>query len=243
MDGQRRSSLRSGLPRSVKFAPRIREMIETSPSEEAIFKSDLVARCVGEWDGMTAKRAEDLVASVLKRLLRDDSIRRLWRGAYTKVKEVQLGDRTVRSVNITRDEALARFFMLEDGKRIGYVTDASLQNRVGLSTMVPRATWIASNKYRRTVPKGANIVVRKPATVVTDENVLYLQMVDLIRNLSRQHVNAERPYKIVHRIIRELKFDGRKLIWWCKKLYKGDEKLLKRTRVILRGRQSGPKTG
>lgn len=54
MDGKRRSSLRSGLPRPVKFAPRIREMIETSPSEEAIFTSDLVARCVREWDGIKA---------------------------------------------------------------------------------------------------------------------------------------------------------------------------------------------
>jgi hypothetical protein len=102
--------------------------------------------------------------------------------------------------------------LLKDGKVIGYETGASVLNRLGLVTLLPKKIEIVSNNYRAKLPKNCFIKTRKPTTKVNNKNWKYLQFVDVVANLPRFPIDAENPEELLENYIKQKKLDPMLLI-------------------------------
>lgn len=78
-------------------------------------------------------------------------------------------------------------YLLSDNKRCGYISGLMFFNQLGLSTQLPMAYEVVSNKAtrnrRETMLGSARVVVRSPKVIVTEDNYKTLQFLDLIRDI------------------------------------------------------------
>lgn len=78
-------------------------------------------------------------------------------------------------------------YVNRNGKAEGYFSGYTFANQIGLTTQVPFALEIVTNrekmKYREVDIKGQRIILRKPRTEVTAENAEVLQLLDLLNNI------------------------------------------------------------
>ena len=117
----------------------------------------------------------------------------------------------------------------------GYVTGAKLFNLMGLTTQVPRNTDIATNacpnnnKYE--IDK-YNVVIRKPKIKVTNDNYMYLQLLDILANNDRIHVEVQNEEEILYNYIEEYKLDFEKLLKYARET--NNKKALNKLWVLAR---------
>lgn len=88
-------------------------------------------------------------------------------------------------------EAVAERQFITDGiETFGYYSGLTLENKAGLSTQVPATLEITTNKASKQVreiePFGGwkKIIIRKPRTKITSENIDALILLDLLTQLS-----------------------------------------------------------
>jgi hypothetical protein len=100
-------------------------------------------------------------------------------------------------VTPTADQVLLKTLMVQNGAKIGYESGASLLNKLGLTTLIPRDIEITTNRYGTKLPESCHIKLRKPPLVVTDENWKYLQFIDIFAYLPEAHTDAENPKRLL----------------------------------------------
>lgn len=100
----------------------------------------------------------------LKRMADKGEIRRLKKGLYCHVKQSVFG-----KVIPNIDEMMIKTLTSRNGAKIGYETGATLLNRLGLTTLIPRKIEIATNNFDAKLLEGCHIKLKKPVTTVTDE--------------------------------------------------------------------------
>lgn len=85
-------------------------------------------------------------------------------------------------------DVIEKKYLLDGKDPIGYVSGLLFANKVGLTTQVPSVYEICSNKastaYREVRIANQTIILRRPCTEVTSENVRVLQFLDLLKDLS-----------------------------------------------------------
>jgi len=128
-----------------------------------------------------------------------------------------------------------KYIIDKDGNMKGYVTGAKLFNLMGLTTQVPRNTDIATNacpnnnKYE--IDK-YNVVIRKPKIKVTNDNYMYLQLLDILANNDRIHVEVQNEEEILYNYIEEYKLDFEKLLKYARET--NNKKALNKLWVLAR---------
>ncbi len=90
---------------------------------------------------------------------------------------------------------VARYKYISRKDRVeGYYSGYTFANWLGLTTQVPSTTEIVSNqasaKCRRVSVKNQKIMLRRPRTKITKENVSILQLLDLLKDLE-QYVDED----------------------------------------------------
>ncbi|MCL2526337.1 MAG: DUF6088 family protein [Coriobacteriia bacterium] len=175
--------------------------IEKSPSGTAIY-SRAIARGLSDNFDIDVGQAAALTNSYLKRLTERRVIERVAKGLYGKTVSSKFGTMLVGRENIIADSLIRK-----DGRRVGYVTGASLFNSLGLCTQVPRRLQIATNRWRARLPEQSLVEMVAPVTKVTDQNVDYLQLVDVLRSFDKYPVDAENPAGIIQERIAERQLD------------------------------------
>ncbi len=108
---------------------------------------------------------------------------------------------------------------LQNGKKIGYESGASLLNKLGLTTLIPRDIEITTNRYGAKLPEDCHIKLRKPSAVVSDENWKYLQFIDMLAELPEAHTDAEKPERLLLQYAKRQQLDGLTLIFMVRKYY------------------------
>src|SRR5690606_26663300 len=91
------------------------------------------------YDQLGIGSAEYLAAAkAMERLVKQGKVKRASTGIFYKPKVTAFG--TLQP----REEELLKPYLFENNKRIAYVTGASLYNRLGLTTQIPKTIKVAS---------------------------------------------------------------------------------------------------
>ena len=87
--------------------------------------------------------------------------------------------------------------------------------KIGLTTQIPKYRYIATNKYNHKgnrIIEDMKVVIRKPNTLVQEDNILYLQLIDAIENKDKINIDSSNPSGILNDYIVRNKLDYGKLI-------------------------------
>lgn len=151
-----------------------------------------------------------MVNTEIKRMCDDDFIRRIGHGIYVRPKQTKWGK------VLPTEMEIANTFYMDNGE--GYLSGAAYYNAVGISTLVPNKKEITTNKASCRI-KGLNhIDLVKPRLVITKKNRKYLQLLDGIYKLEKNHCDVE-PQKVFAEIIAKEKLDEIGLLLLTKKYY------------------------
>lgn len=165
----------------------------------------------------------------LKRMADHGEIRRIQKGVYCHVRQTVFGP-----VTPDINKAVARELTVKDGTRIGYESGASLFNRLGLSTQLPRTVELTTNRYGMQMPEGCHIKVKRPPAVITDDNWKYLQFIDAVENLSDCHIDADDPDQILRAAAKKQRLDPLALIFTARRYYPS-KTVLRLTDLLMEG--------
>jgi hypothetical protein len=132
------------------------------------------------YGGLSIEASEYPAASkTIERLITKGTLQRAAKGVFYKPKQ------TVFGALKPNDNELLKQYLFKDGRRVAYITGASLYNEMGLTTQVPFVITIAS-KTRRAFTS-INYLTIKPAksyVEVTDDNYKLLGILDAIKDFN-----------------------------------------------------------
>ncbi|MCL2859392.1 MAG: DUF6088 family protein [Oscillospiraceae bacterium] len=153
---------------------------------------------------------------IINRLKKEGIIKRAEKGIYYKPTPTIWGRETVPPVFEIRKY---KYIIDRDGKIKGYITGARLFNMMGLTTQVPRRTDIATNacpnKNKQILDK-YQVIIRKPKIEVTNENYQYLQLLDILANNDKIHVEVKNEEEVLYKYIKESDLDFEKLLKYAR---------------------------
>lgn len=154
----------------MKLAGQIRTKIEKLPQRKPFGYADL---------GI-AKAEFQTAAKALERLQKKGIIKKIAKGVFYKPEQTVFGE-----LQPDYNEQL-RPYLFKNGKRIAYVTGASLYNQLGLTTQVAFRIKIASRSNRISINRGAlKADAVKSYAEVTDANYELLGFLDTIKDIRR----------------------------------------------------------
>lgn len=118
-------------------------------------------------------------AKAIERLQKKGLIKKLSKGIFYKPNVTVFGELK------PREEEILKPYLFEDGKRIAYITGASLYNQLNLTTQVPAMYKIASADKRIYINRGR--IKAKPVksyAPVTEKNYRMLGFLDAMKDLN-----------------------------------------------------------
>lgn len=195
------------------YGEHIAQTVKDMPYEAAI-QTENIAEQLAEKFALPYDQAKTLTNVKLKRMADKGEIERLQKGIYCHVKQTVFG-----KVTPSIDQVLLKTLTIQNDVKIGYESGASLFNRLGLTTLIPRDIEITTNRYGAKLPEGCHIKVRKPPTVVTDGNWKYLQFIDIFDELPDAHTDAENPEQLLLQYEKRQQLDSLTLIFTARRYY------------------------
>ena len=188
-----------------------------------------VSAALADTFGMDIENAKKTTNVNMKRLADKGELVRIQKGIYGKVKDTPFG-----KLAPNTDEMITGFFLRDGDNTIGYIAGPTFLNAIGLCTWMPKERHIATNYYRRLLPAGTRIRVHKPVAEVNNENVQYLQVLEMLTAMDQYPIDAENPDEILRVILRRNNLSNEKLIWYAR-MHCGQKALLKTIDVALGG--------
>lgn len=118
----------------------------------------------------------DAVVKALNRMVTSGKISKLSKGKFYKPRQSRFGPLKPSAYQIAKD------FLEQDGEIIGYITGYNAYNEMGLTTQIPSALQIGTNKPRRAVMRGMyNISFIVQPNKITKSNIELLRILDAMR--------------------------------------------------------------
>jgi len=199
--------------KQLKYGEFIVDAVQNLPFGSAIRTED-IAEQLAERFTLPYDQAMKLTNVKLKRMADRGEIERFQKGMYFHVKETVFG-----KVTPDIDQMVMETLMEQHGAKIGYESGASLFNRLGQTAMIPRDIEITTNRYRTKLPERCHIKVRRPPTVITDQNWKYLQLIDAVSALPNAYIDADHPEQLLAAHIKKRQLDGLTLILTARRYY------------------------
>lgn len=195
------------------YGEHIAYTVRSVPYEAAIQTEDIAGQ-LAEKFALPYDQAKTITNVKLKRMADKGEIERLQKGVYCHVKQTFFG-----KVTPSAEQVLLKTLTLQNGAKIGYESGASLLNKLGLTTLIPRDIEITTNRYGAKLPEGCHIKLRKPPAVVTDDNWKYLQFIDMFEKLPEAHTDAEKPERLLLQYVKRQQIDSLTLIFTVRRYY------------------------
>lgn len=150
----------------MKIAELVANTIDRLPS-------DYVFTCA---DFNVEVKQKNTVVKALNTLATAGKITKLSKGKFYKPRRTQFGELKPSAYQIAKD------FIEQNGKQIGYITGYAAFNAMGLTTQVSSLIQIGTNKYRRALKRGSYTIsfVVQPNTI-TAKNIELLRLLDAVR--------------------------------------------------------------
>lgn len=197
----------------VGYGEHIAYTVRNLPYEAAIQTGDIAEQLAAKF-ALPYDQAKMLTNVKLKRMADNGEIERLQKGVYCHVKQTIFG-----KVTPSMEQVLLKTLMMQNGVKIGYESGASLLNKIGLTTLIPRDIEITTNRYGAKLPEDCHIKVRKPPAIVTNENWKYFQFIDMLNELPNAHTDAEKPEQLILQYAEKQQLDSLTLIFTARKYY------------------------
>ena len=120
----------------------------------------------------------------LKKLTEDGRIKRFDTGIYYLPKKSMFNFGSM----LSPDEVIRKKYLMDGESSCGYLSGLMFANQLGLTTQVPMAYEVYTNKattdYRDTTLGSLRVIIRRPYIEVNDSNVSALQFLDLLKEVS-----------------------------------------------------------
>ena len=211
---------------NATYGKYIAKMVQSWPTCEPVTTAVVSTELAGAF-GMDIGSAKKITNVNMKRLADKGELVRIQKGVYGRVKDTPFG-----KLAPNADEMITGLFLRDGKKTIGYIAGPSLLNAIGLCTWIPKERHIATNYYRRQLPAGTKIRVHKPVAEVDNDNVQYLQALEMVAAMDRYHIDAESPDEILRFVLRSNNINNEKLIRYAR-TYCGQKALLRTIDVAL----------
>lgn len=151
------------------------------------------------YSSFNLKGSEEVsLAKSLSRLARQGAIVRLERGRYYKPKNTTFGKLRL------SESALVEALTTRNKRRTGYLTGASIYNRLGLTSQLSNTLIIATNRpLRPKVVAGYRVKYIKQDLSIQDQDIPLLQVLDAIRDI--RNIPDSSPEEAVKVLISKIK--------------------------------------
>ncbi|WP_102375770.1 hypothetical protein [Raoultibacter massiliensis] len=159
------------------MTPLSKQIIERFGYDEPILTEDIL--------DMYPSLSRTAIYKKIDAAITEESLERYARGIYYVPRTTPFGKSEPLASQVVRRR------WISDGENVfGYYSGQTLENKVGLSSQVPAVLEVTTNKasmrVREVEPFGGwrKVLVRKPRTTVTEENVDALMLLDLLTSVS-----------------------------------------------------------
>lgn len=163
------------------------------------------------------------VVKAISRLVGRNKLKRLSKGIFYRPKKGILGD--IRP----SDDELLRTFCFRNDQLVGYITGASLYNRLGLTTQVPKTITIAIKGARQKKDFGTiRIKLISARAPVSKQNRPLLELLDVLKDINQiQDAVPSRSLRIITLLIKSLTtIQQKKLVQLALKYYTASTRAL-----------------
>lgn len=194
----------------------IAEYIFSLPFNIPIYTEDIAIILAAHFN-IEVSQAKTLVNVNLPRIAENYDLVRYQKGIYYKAQNTPFGKTKLNPALITRDR-----YTHKNGVITGYETGASFLNQIGLTTQIPKYKKYATNAFHQFGSKENKklmIIIEKPQTHITEDNYLYLQILDAIANKDKVTFDVPQPEKHFLDYINSRKLDFLKLVGIAGKYY------------------------
>jgi len=138
--------------------------------------------------------SKDAVVKALNRMAASGKISKLAKGKFYKPRKTQFGALQPSTYQIAKD------LLEQNGELVGYITGYNAFNDLGLTTQIPAALQIGTNKSRRAIKRGMyNISFIVQPNKITRKNVELLRILDAIRFI--REIPATTPDEACSRLL------------------------------------------
>lgn len=144
------------------------------------------------------------------------------KGIYYKTFQTPFGTAGIDTMTLIK-----KTYLLNGNEVIGYESGPSYMNKLGLTTQMPKFTYIVTQKVRfNTEDEADGLFLMKPTVKITDENYRYLQFLDILDNKMKVPIEAVNCKEILRKQIGAYNLSFEKLIGYAKhykntKVYEG----------------------
>ena len=197
------------------YAAFIAQVLESIPAGTPIFTNEITDVVVEQFK-MDRDRARKIVNTNLNRL-NGKIIEHFRKGVYYKPKVTVFGKTPLNPAKIVQDK-----YIKQNEKVVGYETGASLLQKLGLTTQIPKYQYIATNlviNHGTKVVDEFNVVLRKPKMEINEDNYMYLQVLDAVENKDDVIIDSKNPYEILNDYLNQNGLDFGKLVAIANKVY------------------------
>lgn len=123
------------------------------------------------------------VRQQIKKLTADGRLKRFDTGIYYFPKQSMFRSGSMLSV----DEVIKKKYLMDGPAQCGYVSGMLFANQLGITTQVPMAYEVYTNKatteYRETQLANLRIILRRPYVTIDETNAATLQLLDLLKEI------------------------------------------------------------
>ena len=190
------------------YIARAKEIINNAPENTPIY-ADLVANELIKSGGITPKQARHYTNTALSLSKDEDIISYLIGRIFYKTNKANL-DKS----KINTDDIIEYYYTKGN---LGYLSGPNAGYAIGLQGELFPEKIIVTNEYKKRFHFGKNISTSKPRTPITEENKLYLQLLDAI--LWSKYWTEENPNQKIDSFIKENNLDHNTLIYFAEKYH------------------------
>ena len=206
----------------IGYKQYIAEYVSRLPYNIPIYTEDIAFNLTVHFN-IEVGQAKGLVNVNLLRIANNYDLVRYQKGIYYRAQNTPFGKTKLNPALINRDR-----YTQKGGVVTGYETGASFLNKIGLTTQVPKYKRYATNAFNQLGGKENKklmVIIQKPRTHITEDNYLYLQLLDAIANKEKVTFDANQPEKIILDYINARKLNFIKLVGYAGKYYNKETQL------------------
>lgn len=205
------------MPKHGDYIAFIKAEIASTPVGDPIFTKDIAKDMAAQYS-LDFTQIKPTVSATVKRLMDTKAIpefRRWRRGIYYRSGSTEQGE----EINIDTWKVFEHLYLPENQY---YETAETFVNKIGLSTRVPSFHTYASNTVEsiKTHPRGfQGYKVVPPRATITEDNRLYLQILDLLDSYDTYSIGAYDPLGILAKHVQQCNLDTDLLLKTAEDLY------------------------
>ena len=199
----------------MTYVENIKKQINKYEVAEPIYISVLAKNLAQEYN-LPIQKATANVSVILKRIINNNCIPELRfysKGIYYKTRTNVFGDLRIDKQKIIADKYL--------NNNNGYETGLSFMHRLSLTTQLPAYKTYASNNADNCLRFNTKyeIYVCPAKTLITSDNIRYLQILDAVEMLPKTPIDADEPYLIISKYIYDNNLDYELLLYIAQCFY------------------------